>query len=67
MLLAHGHPDAASYPVGMVWDEAQIVVDRLNGMETTRAIMTQMAVASLLSAKGGKEFRKLIKGLNRDE
>ena len=50
----------------MVWDEAQIVVDRLNGFEATRALLTQMAVASMFSKKGGKEFQKLITGLTRD-
>lgn len=54
------------YPVGMVWDEAQIVVDRLNGMEATRAVLIQMAMTTMFSKDGGREFRKLITRLSGD-
>jgi len=56
--------DAPFYPIGMVWDEAQIVVERINGFHATQAILTQMAVISVLSKDGSKEFKKAIKRLN---
>jgi hypothetical protein len=62
-LLANGHPDAWEYPLGMVWDEARIVVDRDNGMEATRAVLLQLAVSSVLSKEGGKAFREQIEKL----
>jgi hypothetical protein len=64
LLLDHGHPDASAYPVGQVWDEASLVVERLNGLEATRAILVQMAVSSVLSKEAGAEFSKAIKRLN---
>lgn len=60
----HGHPEARHYPLGVVWDEAQLVVDRLNGLEATRALLTQMAVAALFSKEGAKTFQKMIKGFS---
>jgi hypothetical protein len=62
-LLAQGHPDARSYTIGQVWDEAEIVVERLNRAAVTDAVLIQGAVASLLSKEGGKEFSKLTKML----
>lgn len=63
LLLDHGHPEAQHYPVGMVFVEAEIVVERLNGMEATRAVLIQMAASSVMSRKGAAEFQKLIKRL----
>ena len=63
LLLANGHSDALNYTVGKVWDEAEIVVERLNRQAVTEAVLIQSAVASLLSKEGGKEFSKLVKRL----
>lgn len=57
----HGHPEANEYPLGVVWEEAQLVIERLNGLEATRALLTQMAVASLFSKDGQKTFQSIIK------
>ena len=62
MLLDHGHRDAREYPIGMVWDECQIVVDRTNASEATRGYVLQMAVSSGMgSKKAHKELQRLIK------
>lgn len=55
------------YTIGQVWDEAEIVVDRVNGEMVTQAVLFQSAVASILSEKAGKEFSKLIKQLVGEE
>lgn len=48
----------------MLLDEHNLVVERLNGMEVTRATLLQLAVSSILSKKAGKEFDKSISALN---
>lgn len=50
----------------MVWDEATIVVDRLNRIAAQEATLTQMAVASLFSKDGRKQFTKMIKEIAGD-
>lgn len=64
LLMTNGHVDAQSYPVGMVWDEAAIVVENVNRMEATRATLLQMAVSSVLSKEAGKLFRETVNRLN---
>jgi len=56
--------NAQQYPIGMVWDEARLVVERRNREHATNAILTQLAVASILSKDGRKEFTKTVKRLN---
>lgn len=63
LLLDHGHPYANRYAIGRVFEEARLVVERLNGLEATRAVLTQMAVASLLSKDAGTGFKNLIASL----
>jgi hypothetical protein len=65
-LLANGHIEAQHYPLGMVWDEASIVVEHVNRLEATRATLLQMAVSSVLSKEAGKLFREQIQRLNGD-
>jgi hypothetical protein len=48
----------------MLLDEHNLVVERLNGLEVTRATLLQLAVSSILSKKAGKEFDKHIASLN---
>lgn len=50
----------------MVWDETNLVVDRLNGQEATRAVLLQMAVSSVLSKEAGKKFDKMIKRMTEN-
>jgi hypothetical protein len=63
-LLANGHPEAPHYPIGVVWDEAQIVVGRDNRNFATTAILLQMAVSSMFSKDSAKEFNAKMKDLN---
>lgn len=66
LLLAHGHSDAGDYPLGMLWLESQLVVERLNQQAVTQAVLLQLAVSSILSKKGGTEFKKTINKLTQN-
>ena len=48
----------------MLFTEAEIVRDRLNSMAVTQAILTQAAIASVVSKEGGKAFKELVEQLN---
>ena len=63
LLLGHGHPQARLYPLGMLMDEASIVVRRANNGHVTQATLLQGAVSGVLSKKANKEFQKQINRL----
>lgn len=48
----------------MVWDEARLVVERRNSEHATNSVLMQLAVLSVLSKDGQREFKKTIKRLN---
>lgn len=64
LLIEHGHSQARRYPLAMLWEESQLVVERINQMEVTRAILLQHAAGSIVSKKGQKAFQKLLKELS---
>lgn len=66
LLISEGHADAHSYPIGMVWDESRLAVERINRFHATQAVLTQQAVASILSKDGAKEFKNTITELNQN-
>lgn len=45
----------------MVWEEAQIVTQRMNQEEASRTVLMQLAGASLLDKKGAKQLQKVLK------
>ncbi len=63
LLLDHGHPRAQFYPLRRVWEEATLVTERLNGLEKTRAILTNKAVSAVISKKAAGDFKKLLDGM----
>ncbi|MNK37380.1 hypothetical protein D3C87_559460 [compost metagenome] len=64
LLVDHGHPEAMQYPIAMLWDESDLVIERLNGQAITQAVLFQMAAGSLLSKDAAREFKKIVTGLN---
>lgn len=58
-----GHPTAHRYPIGMVFDEAALVVERRNSDQATATALLQLAVASILDKKAGKKLGKTLKDL----
>lgn len=63
---AHGHQEARHYPVPMLWRETKLVRERVNRDLANTAILTQMAVASVLSKEGGKAFQKQIRSMTEN-
>ncbi len=63
LLQANSHPEARHYPVPDLWRETQIVRRRLNREFATNAVLTQLAVASILSQKAAKTFEKRLRDL----
>lgn len=47
-------------------DEALLVMQRINRLEATRALLLQMAVSSVLSNEAGAEFQKILGRLNQE-
>ena len=64
LLIANGHVEARHYPLGMVNDEAALVVERENGRMVSEALLLQSAVGSILSRQARSAFTKKIKSLN---
>lgn len=63
--MAEGHPDAARYPLGILWTEATIATQRTNQRHVTDALLVQGAIVSVWG--GGKEFSKMVKGLQHGD
>lgn len=61
LLLDHGHTEARFYPIGMLWEEAQIVVERINQEEASRTALLQLAGAAVMSKKGAKLLQNVLK------
>ena len=52
------------YPLGMVADEAALVIEREDRRTATLGVVMQGAVGSIKSKEMGDIFRQLITGLN---
>jgi len=68
--MAAGHPDAANYPLAMLWDEAELLVQRQNNHMITAAVLMQGAMSSTgmtATKESVKRFTELIKGLDNGE
>lgn len=63
-MIASGHSDAIHYPLGQLYDESNLVVERENNRIITEAQLAQMGIAAILSAKSRAAFTKQIKSLN---
>ncbi len=71
LLLSHGHTDAWSYPLGLLFLEAGIVVDRLNTQAATDASLLQLAISTIpnmsvkptATKKLAATFQKTVKAL----
>ena len=63
LLLDHGHQHARHYPIGMVWEEAQIVVQRVNQELASSTALLQIAGAAVMSKPGAKALQKVLKEL----
>lgn len=71
-MLAEGHVNAEQYYVGKVWEENQLVVERVNRHHATTATVLSAVMTSAVAAfgkkedakKAGKALAELIENLN---
>lgn len=69
LLLSSGHPNADNYPIGRVFDETRLLVDRRNGEMATLGVLIQAATMTTgmgANRKSIDHFKKIIKGLSGD-
>lgn len=59
----HGHPRAREYPIGMVWEEARIVMRRLEHDYATRALLMRAAVSASFNKDAARNFDEMIEGM----
>jgi hypothetical protein len=48
------------YTPGRIFEEAALTKEWVDNLESTRAILVQAAVGSLLSKEGGKAFQEIL-------
>lgn len=63
LLLASGHPDAWSYPLGMLQDEVRLIHQRQDRQTASSMNGMYMAVAALLDSSAVRTFNDRIKEL----
>jgi hypothetical protein len=62
-LRASGHTAPYEYPLWRVWQETQIVVDRINATLATEASLTNLAMAATQNKRAASIFNRQIKKL----
>lgn len=67
LLLDHGHTHALHYPVGRVWEEAEIVVQRVNQEKASDTSLMRVAVGAVISKEGAKLLDKVLKELTHGQ
>lgn len=50
----------------MVWEEATLVVERMNREAASDKVLLQLAAGSLLSKDAGRQFKKTLKELTKN-
>lgn len=60
LLLDHGHRHARDYPLGMVYEEALLVVERMNQEEAGRAALMHVVGLAVMSKEGTKALKKIL-------
>lgn len=62
-LLDHGHPEAADYPICVLWAEVRLAKERIDGQLATQMLLTQTAIASMFAKEAGRSFKEMIERL----
>jgi len=63
LLLDHGHQHARFYPIGMVFEEAMIVVERVNQETASHMALMNLVGHAVMSKKGASALKKALKEL----
>lgn len=53
-------------PIGVVWDESNIILVREHQRRAQEAVLMQTVIASVLSKSAGKDFKEAIGKLNEE-
>lgn len=64
MCVAHGHGDAWSYPLGMLEDESNLIIERENGRIISESQTLVLGIGGMLSKESAKAFTDRLKQLN---
>lgn len=64
LALSQGHAEAWHYPLGMLYDECDLIIERENNRIITEAQTLQLAMASMFGNEGRKAFTERLKVLN---
>lgn len=64
LLLEAGHPEARHYPLGMLYDESNLVIERRNASIVTDSQLRNLSAMGVFSKKARTEFSKQVKLLN---
>lgn len=65
-LAQHGHHDAAAWPLGRIFLNAEITQRRVERERANDAVLMQKTVGSLIDDRIGRDFSKWIKEMARD-
>jgi uncharacterized protein HemY len=52
------------YPIGRVWEEAELIVQRLNQQAASNTSLMRIAVGAVISKEGAQLLDKVLKELN---
>lgn len=63
LLLGNGHPDADLYPLGMLHDEAALVIERMNAIVVAQSIGFRTAYISAKVKDGDQVMGDYVKRL----
>lgn len=63
LLMDHGHPEARYYPLGMAWEEAEIVVNRQNQEAASNTTLLHAAASAVMSKEANRKLRTMLKEL----
>jgi len=66
LLVANGHPHAGLYPLGMLNDEAGLVIERQNNLLASEAVLLQAAASTLFAEEAGQHFNELIERMTEE-
>ena len=50
--MSEGHPHARKYPLAMLWTEAELARERVNGRLATEATLLHQVAVAVLAPKG---------------
>lgn len=66
LLVAHNHTEVDLYPMGALFDEADIIRKRIDRQTASEAILLRSAILACFSEEGAKNFKGLTDSMDDD-